>query len=349
MKTRIHVTVDVECREERLVGGVLQPLAGYGLRVWGRFSNQSHDLGIGLIMREMDAYGFKATFYVDPFGSLYFGASGLTDLCHEIKERGHDLQMHAHPIQRVADWITRKKEARSDRFYDYSQKQQVELLREGLEIFAKCGIPKEEIVSFRAGHFAANNETWEAMAECGLRISSNYNTSYLKNGICRIKWPYEVAGLFDTGKGVWELPIGNFTEPGGGYRHAQVTAISLGEMKDYLSKSHRLGICDVTIVTHSFEFCFIDKVAEEKGRVNSINLHRLRGLVKYLDENRDRFEVETVGDLAKQMLSKRTGIVSSLPHGSRSLKIGRLFQQAFKRLEAKMPQSEHITKLIIRP
>lgn len=64
-RTRVYVTVDVECAEERSIGGWLLPAQDYDMRVWGRFRNHRHDLGIGLIMRELEARGFRATFFTE--------------------------------------------------------------------------------------------------------------------------------------------------------------------------------------------------------------------------------------------------------------------------------------------
>ena len=54
MRTRVYITVDVECAEER---GASQPLQGYDLRVFGRFANQRRGLGIELLMDELEAAG----------------------------------------------------------------------------------------------------------------------------------------------------------------------------------------------------------------------------------------------------------------------------------------------------
>src|SRR5439155_19059142 len=72
-KTRVYFTVDVECAEERVARGVIQPALGYDLRVWGRFSNHDDELGVPLIMRELERYGHRGTFFVGPFGARHFG------------------------------------------------------------------------------------------------------------------------------------------------------------------------------------------------------------------------------------------------------------------------------------
>src|SRR5262249_53185992 len=129
---------------------------------------------------------------------------------------------------------------------------QAALLDEGIAILVAAGVPRAQIRSFRAGNFGADNRTWEAMAKVGLNLSSNLNVSYLKRN-CHISWPRTETGLFDTGAGVWELPVSNFLD-GSQPRHLQIMAVSLREMVDYLRAARRNNIAEVNIFTHSFEF-----------------------------------------------------------------------------------------------
>lgn len=331
----VYLTIDTECREERLVNGKLLPAAGYDMRVWGRFSNQKRELGIPLIMDTFESCGLKGSFYVDPFGSDYFGRDELRSVCETLLERGHDVQLHAHPVQQEADWITRKIEPPADDMADYSLEQQAELLAKARQILVDSGVPEENLVSFRAGNFGANNDTWRAMARCGLRISSNYNPCYQSKN-SQLDWPRLETELFDTGEGVWELPISNFMEPGGGYRHVQITAVSLAEMKDLLYKAEAMGVREFTIVTHSFEYMYLDSVEKQTGRLNRINYSRLRGLCRFLAENADRFTVETLAELSRRLPGSRDDNLHEIPKGSRFLKFGRLLQQAYKRLDMRL-------------
>ncbi|BAO45445.1 polysaccharide deacetylase family protein [Thiolapillus brandeum] len=332
---RIYLTIDTECREERLRGGRLLPAAGYDMRVWGRFSNQEQELGIPLIMDEFEACGLRGSFYVDPFGADYFGRDALRRVCETIMQRGHDIQLHAHPVQQQADWITRKVDPPPDDMAAYDLDQQQQLLTRGKQVLIDCGVPGDNLVSFRAGNFGANNDTWRAMAKCGLSISSNYNPCYRTRN-SKLEWPELEVELFDTGEGVWELPISNFVEPGGGYRHLQITAVSLAEMKDLLCKAEKMGVRELTIVTHSFEFMYLESVENRTGRLNRVNFSRLRGLCRFLADNAHRFKVETVAELSGHLPEMRDDNLHVLPHGSRFRRYGRWVQQAYKRLDMKM-------------
>jgi hypothetical protein len=334
--TKVYITVDVECREERYVGKSLLPAAGYDLRVFGRFANQERELGIDLIMRNLDEFGLKGTFFVEPLGSAFFGLDGLSSVCKTIRERGHDVQLHVHPGQAQAFWISQKESLPSDNLADYPLEKQSAFLRRGMDILEGAGVPRGEIVAFRAGNFGSDNDTWKAMKENGLRVSSSYNPSYLASD-CKIKWPQIEAELFDTGCGVWELPITNFHEPGGSFRPLQVTAVGLPEMKHLLLQAHRLGLQEITLVTHSFELFHLDSVPRRRGRINLVNARRLRGICRFLSEHPDLFAVKTLADLAQDMPTTPRRSMSQVPRGRLDLKALRLVDQVYKRLEARYP------------
>ena len=347
-KTRVYITVDVECREQRHVGWGILPPAGYDLRIWGRFRNQGRELGIRLIMDELDRYAFASTMYLDPFGSLHFGREPFREVCEEIRSHGHDLQVHAHPIQREACWISKGVKPPIDKMNEYDQEGQTAILKEALDIFEDAGVPRNTLTSFRAGHFAADTNTWRAMADVGLKVSSSFNPCYVDKGVCQIRWTKPGGGLFDTGHGVWELPISTFHQPFGGPRHLQITAVSLAEMINSLEQAHAVGMPQITIVTHSFEFFHIDDEAEGRGRANTVNLRRLRGLAKYLDRHRDRFEVDTAGALASRLPNERVEPISNALAGRKVLFGARQIGQLYKRLEEKLPAIEPLARTIVR-
>lgn len=334
-RTRVYITVDIECAEERTSRrGSLQPALGYDLRIWGRFANQRRDLGIGLIMDELEGSGLRGTFFTEVFGAGFFGEAGLREICQALRDRGHDVQLHAHPAQRTAQWCSQGLLKPLDDMHGFTLEQQISLLREGMGILERCGVPAPDVLAFRAGHFGASNEIWEAIRVAGMRVSSNLNLCYLGRH-CKIRWPRPETALFDTGQGVWELPVSNLREPGGGYRHLQVTALSLQEMIDYLKKARATGIPEVTIVTHSFEYFWVNSIREKRGRLNHINAGRLRGLCRWLRDHSSDFEVETLGDLARRLPLARPASIAQVPAGSRVWRLKRLVEQAVKRVEAR--------------
>jgi hypothetical protein len=342
-RTRVYLTVDVEGAEERRVGTAVRPAMGYDLRVWGRFDNRRQELGLAVLLQALARHRLAGTFFVEPFGSRFFGAEGLAQICGALRAAGQDVQLHAHPVQRTVDWHTRGMNSRpTDDMASFSVDEQAALLTEGAALLQAAGAGPYPLNAFRAGNFGANNDTWKAMARAGLVVSSNLNLCYLRKN-CQISWPVPGNALFDTGEGVWELPVSNFREPSGGHRHLQITAISFAEMRAYLEQAHRLRIPEVTVVTHTFELFFIDSAGSRRGHANWINVRRWQQLCRYLDQNRDRFEVETVGALGQRLAARApqagNGALTTapIPEGRAPLHLVRVLQQAMKRAAARIP------------
>lgn len=336
-KTRVYLTVDVECAEERLRSGGLQPPLGYDLRVWGRLRNRQEALGVPLLLRELGRTGLRATFFVEALGARYFGEGDFRELCGRLRDAGQDVQLHLHPIQQTPDWHTRGQAPASDDIGAYDVERQTALLRQGTEELARAGIDRAGLLAFRAGNYGASNDTWRAMRAAGLRLSSSFNLSYQQRN-CRLRWRTSANALFRTDvEGIWELPVSNFAEGPGRYRHVQLTAVSFPEVRHYLREARRLGIPEVTLVTHSFEFFFVDSIAERRGRPNATNVERLRRLLAFLAAHGDEFEVETVGALARRLGegAVAVGREDLVPRGRPALRWGRHLEQARQRLAAR--------------
>jgi hypothetical protein len=336
LPTRVYLTVDVECREERRARGGVLPAAGYDLRVFCRFANQPQELGIAFIASELERYGFAGTFFMEPFGSAHFGPTVLAEACRSLLERGHDVQLHAHPVQARPLWLSRGEPPPPDDLASYSEDEQVRLLREGLEILVGAGVARESLTAFRAGNFGADNRTWPALRRAGLVVSSSYNPCYFDRN-CRMRLDRPVPDLFATETpGVFELPITCIAEGGGRYRHLQIAAVSAREMIDALEQSRALGIAHVTIVTHSFEFSHLDSTPAGRGRPNARNIERLRAVLGFLDARRESFAVETVGALARRLVLGERPVprTERHPRGRPLLRMARHVEQLGKRLAA---------------
>lgn len=333
--TRVYLTFDVECAEERRGPRGTVPAMDYELRAWGSFSNQAEPLGVPLVMDILEREGLRGTFFVEALGAAHFGKAGLAAICGAVRERGHDLQLHLHPVLERPLWVSEGREPAADDLGLYPESEQRAFLERGLDWFEACGVPRPSIVAFRAGNFGANNDTWKAMASCGLRVSSNQNLSFL-NRSCHITGHPHANDVFNTGQGVLEVPITNMEEHAGQPRLLQISAISFAEACWTLEEAHRLGFAAVTFVSHPFEYFFIDDVATRRARPNWPNVLRLKRLARYLHENEDRFQVHTMNQLAQQPLSQfpmgGDPKVQRLPRGRRRLRYSRWLEQGVKRL-----------------
>ncbi len=336
MRTNVYLTIDTECTEERLVRGTVRPPVGFDLMVWARFKNQALPLGIEWIVAELEKFGQQATFFTETLSAEVFGRHGLSEVCSYLLRHGQDVQLHLHPNLRRPEWRQSGGQPLPDNISDYTATQQTDMLRQGVATLVECGVPRDAIVAFRAGNYGASNVTWNAMKNAGLLIDSSLNLCYVGRD-CSIAWPTTPPDLFQPLPGVWELPVSVFRS-GAGFRHLEITAISVLEMCRTLDKMHARGVQHAVIVLHPAEFFFIDSWERQTGRPNRINRGRFRRLLRFLHERRSDFHVDTLRSLAGRILAGEAVEHQGdafIPSGSATFKWARTVTQAIKRLDAR--------------
>jgi hypothetical protein len=283
-------------------------------------------LGIKPFTAELERFGFQATFFVEALAHRHFGLEGLRQVCGEIRGRGHDVQLHLHPNYRRMAWRATGAEPLPSLLSDYTLAQQVELIEEGLEALERCGVPRSSLTAFRAGDYAASEATWAALRECGLRLDSSYNLCHRAHG-CAIAAATEYPGPFVAGAELVEVPITAFQERRGGYRHLQLSAVSLREMIRVLRDARAQGLRAVTLVTHPFEWFHSDPRDPGQGWPNRVTWSRLRGLLAYLDAHRSDFTVSTLGGLSAADAQALCRPAAASLVGSAFLRHGRNLEQ----------------------
>ncbi len=326
---RVYITIDTECREERVHQGKFQESAGYDKRVFGDFLNQQR-LGIPFIVGILKKYNHQGIFFVDPFGSYSFNNIGLKDTIHYLYQNNQDVQIHLHPIQRKAFWYTSKEQPESDYMCDYTLDKQIDLISEAKYLLINNGAKASRLTSLRAGHYSANDNLYPAMVANDIKYSSNYNIDYINKNICKLtKRTSNHNSSIQHSTGIIEYPITNVTTPNG-IRHCQVTALSFSEMKQALEKAEGNGLNDLVIVTHSFEFLIESE--KNKGYKNHINRSRFNKLCKYLEENKERYSVEIFSEGNIQSANLKSDIINT----SLYTYLIRLIEQGIKLIQKKI-------------
>lgn len=224
------------------------------------------EVGVEYQMDVFDRHGIKAVFFVDPMASLLWGVEAVADVVGPIVTRGHDVQLHLH-----TEWLALAGPSNPLRgrvganVKDFHFEDQCLLIDFARTVLMAAGAPAP--VAFRAGNYGANDDTLRALAELGLR----YDTSHcpgITGSLCAIS-----LGMDDRRpvlhEGVVEVPIGCIAAPGGGLRHAQITALSSDELLAAIRHANDAEIASFTLVSHSFEL-----LSRDRTRINQIVRHR---------------------------------------------------------------------------
>jgi peptidoglycan/xylan/chitin deacetylase (PgdA/CDA1 family) len=270
----VLITIDAECYS--------------GDYEWEVFAQE---MGLPYVLSCLNMHGVAATFFVEALGATQWGSAGTQRICREIMNDGHEVQLHLHPsVAKLDGFIDR-----DDVLWNQNAVTQERLMRVGLDVLAKCGV---KATAFRAGDFAANEDTLAAMRRVGILISSNRDLDTKSSIRSRINCDFPVVNDLSWHDGVVDVPVTAFRSPlprlDGRFRHFEISALSFLEMKDGLMKAYRAGYSSVGILTHPGEFfrhTWHGVVPIEKNR------RRLEQLLKFI-KTRSEFKVCTIGECA---------------------------------------------------
>lgn len=221
--------------------------------IWGETRQGAY--GIGWQMDLMDRHGLKGIFFLDPLPGLVHGPEFLESIVGAIVGRGHEVQLHLH-----SEWLQWASSSPIDgrqghNIGDFTLADQICLLALGRDLLERAGAPR--ITAFRAGNFGANDDTLRALASIGIGWDSSVNPAYLGHG-CGISLdPGQILPVRRLG--VVELPVSGIVDRPGGFRPAQICAMSAAEMRAGLVHAAREGHDAFVVVTHSFEMLSRDR------------------------------------------------------------------------------------------
>jgi len=324
-KINVFITVDTE----HSIGGAfkdrnLKPV-GNEKRVWGKIGNKY--FGIPLMMDIAERYNIRLTFFVEALNKYYFGEDETKKVCEYILNRGHDIQLHLHPNYLNFKLNNPLEKPYSDLIGTYPLEKQIELIKEGLEILVRNGVPGP--IAFRAGCFAANEETLRALKATGVVIDSSYNKSSVGD-TCLLD-NHQINDLTYLSE-IWEFPITNFVESAkvrpNRLKPLDINGVSFQEMRSTLIQAKENGPHNITIIMHSFSFLKPYDFQYRKVRVRGNVIQRFKNLCRFLQENTTTFEVRTFASIDEKELTLMSQQSSHVfPHVPPMLSIMRGIQQ----------------------
>jgi len=238
-------------------------------------------VGLGYQLAELARHNLKACFFVDPMPAITFGPAPIRRMIDTILEAGQEVQLHLHP-----NWTSARAGDRGvahERFqlYMYSLAEQTDLLVRATELLVEAGAPHP--IAFRAGSYAANDDTLTALEGLGFAYDSSHNGSEAPH-TSRISLPArQIAPVRRAGDtGITEVPVTVIEDLRGRIRTFQLCALSAGESYDALEHAAVSHHAAVTIVSHGFE------LANRRGtRANAVHVRRFQALCTMLAEMRD--------------------------------------------------------------
>lgn len=280
MPTPIFLTVDTELVWRHHAAGL--DLADIEAR-----SFEPAGVGVSYQLARLREHGLKASFFVDPMPALAYGLDPIKRIVATILEGGQRVQLHLH-----ANWSgahAGDRGATYGRFNltEYDRAEQQALIAGARDLLIAAGA--DAPIAFRAGNYAANADTLDAVAALGFDYDSSHNGSMAPSpGMIDLP-AGQIAPV--RHRGVVEVPVSLIEERPGKLRTFQICALSVAEMAAALNHAVESRHAAVTIVSHGFE------LANRSGtRPNAVHVRRFDALCALLDAARDTLPTQHFAD-----------------------------------------------------
>lgn len=316
--TRVFITIDTEYSSGLYTGPGAADRADNFARSIACDTPQG-PAGIAHKLALLNRYGQKAVFFVDPMPALIWGVAAIEDIVGPIVAAGQDVQLHCH-----TEWLglagaasPLPLAATGHDLADFPFEDQCAILDYARTTLMAAGAPAP--VAFRAGNYGADDNTLRALASLGITYDSSHCPALVGASACRISLGPEARDPLEY-MGVIEVPVGTIGALGGRQRHAQITALSLGEMMAAIAHARAAGRETFTLVSHSFEL-----INRRKMAVNRVVRHRFARLIKALAE----MPGVTTGTYADAPPSLAASARPSQPLPHSSLRTGRRIAEQF--------------------
>jgi hypothetical protein len=243
----------------------------------------------------LEEHGLRATFFTEVFCAYIVGDGEVARVCRYIRERGHDCQLHLHPVYRFyRDFRQGQPRREIDLMFQLRPDEQALLIAEGVKLFKQLSGASPR--AYRAGCYGASETTLAALRDNGVEIDSSYNLSYMGT-TCGFQTPHLNAPTIING--VCEYPVTVFRVRGvSGYKPLEISAVSVAETLATLRALRRGGCPSAVLSLHSFSLLKDCGTRFDRCRPDRLVIRRLRRLCEALRDMQDEVEVAVLGEAA---------------------------------------------------
>jgi len=276
MKDRLYllITVDVEnpqtpLRKKRHFQNLIDGEIG------------DNPIGISQIIEILGKFSFHATFFFNVYESAVWGKDVLRNICHKIKLKNCDVQLHTHPI-----WCF---DNNREHMWQYSLEEQIEIIGEGRTLIKEW--TSEFPVAHRAGAYGINEDTLKALSVNNIPVDCSMFYSHPN---CKIVW---TRNRIMEREGTIEIPITGFFKNiycdfglfrlkiTKGFIKTDIDWCSLDELKYSVQEMKSNGNKIMNLSMHSYSLIkFNQDFPRFEPDYNNIN--KLESFLKYVGDDK---------------------------------------------------------------
>jgi hypothetical protein len=228
--------------------------------------------------------GLAGVFFVEPLFATRFGAVHLETIVQLIQQAGQQVQLHLHPewTDEALQPIIKNCATKRQHLCHYTLAEQTQLIQHGKQMLLAAG--SGPVTVFRAGSYAANRDTFSALARNEIFLDASLNHSSDVSAL-ELRATHDMRAPFVV-DGVTTLPLTVFKDGFGKERPAQVGACSFAEMCDALQSAYRADVPNFVIISHNFEMLKLNS-----SKPDWVVVQRFERLCAYLAQHTDQFTV----------------------------------------------------------
>jgi hypothetical protein len=279
---KVHLTFDVEVWCGTWSGLDERFPAAFERYCYGR--SPAGDYALPKTVEILRRYGLIGIFFVESLFSARFGAQWLQAIVDTIGPHDQDVQLHLHPewTDEIRPPMLADISSKRQHLTYYTEDEQTILIGAGRRLLEAA--KRAPVTAFRAGSFAANADTYRALAANGIGIDSSLNGCFDHSaGSLGDVAAFTSARTID---GVRVYPVTVLRDGFGRLRAAQLNGCSFAELASALLDAEGGGVDRFVIVSHNFEM-----LKPGSSEPDWFVVRRFEQLCRFLAERRRRFEV----------------------------------------------------------
>jgi hypothetical protein len=258
-------------------------------------------------LQQLKEHGLHGVFFVEPLFATRFGIEPLAEIVGLIREYGQEVQEHLHTEWVCESHLPLIAQAKPRRQFlrQFSLDEQITLIGAGKQLIERAGGGSvNAITAFRAGSFGFNRDALTALAACGLRFDSSYNSTMFgpDSGVLPGQDVYDVVEC----EGIFEYPMTVYDDGTGKLRHAQLAACSNQELEGLMWQALEQGRQSFMMLSHNFEL-----LNAARNSPDPIMIKRFARFCRFMADHKDSFCMRGFHDLTPAAVVTQPKLLSS--------------------------------------
>lgn len=308
-RTEISITIDTEFS----IAGAFRDPVRYppiGEKMVYCYAN-GQEQGLGFLLDLFSQFQTSATFFVETANYHHFGDGPMQGVVKRIQSASQDIQLHIHPI-----WFHFSQDPdlgifeKNDSCVGRGYRELKTVFESCIDIFERWVGKRPDAI--RTGSLYVDHQVYRVMGELGVPLASNIGLGLYRPENSRLHLQHGRV-LVDN---VMEVPVFSYNDSPllapKNLKTMQITSCTWPEIKKLLWQARKMGISNVVILTHPFEFVKRSDLRFTRMTRNRVNQKRISKLCQFINEHDQDFVAADFGGSKSDWLKAESSPVNQV-------------------------------------